>query len=100
MTNNWRDQNEIELLINGEEFFPKVFECIRNARREVLLETFILFEDKVGKELQHALIAAARNGARVDVTVDDYGTADLSEKYVKEMTDAGVKLHVDRKSVV
>jgi cardiolipin synthase len=43
----WVEGNRFEVLENGEEFFPAVFEAIRQARREVLIETFILFEDKV-----------------------------------------------------
>ncbi|RZJ01851.1 MAG: cardiolipin synthase ClsB, partial [Haliea sp.] len=41
----WTSGNAITLLENGEEFFPRVFECISNAQKEVVLETFILFED-------------------------------------------------------
>src|SRR5690606_40800915 len=90
----WRDGNSIELLINGEEFYPRVFECIRNARNEVLLETFIIAEDKIGRQLQEALIAAAHNGARVEVMVDGYGTFDLSTPFLAAMVDAGVTLRV------
>ena len=35
-----------------------MIEAIRQAREEVLLETFIIFEDKVGKQLQQVLIEA------------------------------------------
>lgn len=94
MKYDWRDGNQVDLLINGEEFFPAVFESIRNAQREVLLETFIIFEDKVGMELQQALISAARNGARVEITVDGYGTADLSQQYVAALVEAGVRIHM------
>ncbi|UUD64704.1 cardiolipin synthase ClsB [Pseudomonas seleniipraecipitans] len=94
MKYDWRDGNQVDLLINGEEFFPAVFESIRNAQREVLLETFIIFEDKVGMELQQALISAARNGARVEITVDGYGTADLSQEYVAALVEAGVRIHM------
>lgn len=90
----WRDHNDVELLINGEEFYPRAFECIRNARTEILLETFILAEDKVGHELQEALVTAAKRGVRVDVTVDDYGTFDLSKEFVDKLINAGVKLHI------
>ncbi len=45
----WRDGNRVELLINGEEYFPRLFQCIAEARREILLETFIIFEDEVGR---------------------------------------------------
>ena len=94
MKYDWRDGNQVDLLINGEEFYPAVFESIRNAREEVLLETFIIFEDKVGMELQQALISAARNGASVEITVDGYGTADLSSEYVAALTAAGVRVHM------
>lgn len=60
----WISGNRFALLENGEEFFPRVFECIAAAKHEVLLETFILFEDKVGKGLHAALLQAARGGAR------------------------------------
>ncbi len=48
----WRDGNRVELLINGEEYFPRLFQCIAEARREILLETFIIFEDEVGRQLR------------------------------------------------
>lgn len=90
----WRDGNRLKLLENGEEFFPAVYEAIGRARHEVLIETFILFEDKVGLELQQALIAAARRGVRIDMTVDGYGSADLSQDFVAALAEAGVRLHM------
>jgi cardiolipin synthase len=94
MSGLWRDGNQIQLLINGEEFYPRAFECIRTAREEVLLETFIIMEDKVGLELQQVLIEAARRGVRVVLVVDGYGTADLGNEYVAAMTREGIKVHV------
>jgi cardiolipin synthase A/B len=94
MSYEWREGNQIRLLINGEDYFPRVFDCIRAARREVLIETFIIFEDKVGNELQQVLIEAAQRGVQVELTVDGYGTADLGREFVAAMTAAGVKLHV------
>ncbi|WP_312929721.1 cardiolipin synthase ClsB, partial [Stutzerimonas nitrititolerans] len=91
---HWRDGNRLQLLENGEEFFPRVFEAIREAKKEVLLETFIFFEDKVGIELQKALIAAAQRGASVDITVDGYGSADLSAEFVAAMTDVGIRIQM------
>ncbi|WP_372866409.1 cardiolipin synthase ClsB, partial [Pseudomonas sp.] len=90
----WRAGNRLSLLINGEAFFPRVFEAIRAAEREVLIETFILFEDKVGSQLQAELIAAAERGVRVELTVDGYGSADLSSAFVTAMSEAGVRVHM------
>jgi cardiolipin synthase len=94
MTDHWRDGNSIELLINGEQFFPRVFNSIRAAKREIFLETFILCEDEIGQELQESLIKAAHRGVKIEITVDDYGTTDLSKQFVLAMTQAGIKLHV------
>ena len=94
MSGIWRDGNQLRLLINGEDNYPRVFECIRAARIEVLLETFIIREDKVGLELQQVLIEAARRGVRVVIAVDGYGTADLQHEYVAALTREGVKIHV------
>ncbi len=94
MSQPWISGNRFSLLENGEQFYPRVFEVIAAARSEVLLETFILYEDKVGKALQAALLQAARNGAQVDVTVDAFGSPNLSEEFVSTLTAAGVRMHV------
>lgn len=91
---HWRAGNALRLLENGEEFFPCVFEAIANAQREVLLETFILFEDAVGVQLQQHLVEAARRGVHVEVTVDGYGSPSFTPAFIAALTDAGVKFHV------
>jgi cardiolipin synthase len=94
MKAQWTRGNQLSLLENGEAFFPRVFAAIDAARHEVLLETFILFEDKVGLALQAVLLAAAQRGVRVDVTVDGYGSPDLSAEFIHRLSSAGVHLHV------
>lgn len=93
MEKRWIPGNAFTLLENGEEFFPRVFACIANATREVIVETFILFEDKVGLQLKAALIAAARRGAQVDITIDGWGSPDLSERFLGDLREAGVRVH-------
>jgi cardiolipin synthase A/B len=93
-SSRWVEGNDFRLMENGEEFFPRVFACIANAQREVIVETFILFEDKVGLQLHEALIAAAKRGAQVDVTVDGFGSPDLSAHFLSTLAEAGVRLHV------
>ena len=90
----WVSGNSFHLLENGEAFFPRVFDCIAAARREVVLETFILFEDKVGLALQAALLQAASRGVRIDMTIDGFGSPDLSPAFISALTQAGVRVHV------
>ncbi|MGE0348037.1 cardiolipin synthase ClsB [Hydrogenophaga sp.] len=92
MNSHWVPGNRITLLENGEGYYPRVFEAIAAAKKEVLLETFILFDDKVGRELQQALLSAAGRGAEVHVLVDGWGSPDLPASFTQPLLDAGVHL--------
>lgn len=90
----WHSNNRVELLENGEEYFPRVFDAMRAAKSEILLETFIVFEDKVGAELQQILIEAAQRGVRTTVSLDGFGCGELSTGYLSALSDAGVHLQI------
>ncbi|WP_247254557.1 cardiolipin synthase ClsB [Pseudomonas moorei] len=90
----WHGNNRVELLENGEAYFPRVFEAMRQAKSEILLETFIVFEDKVGAELQAVLIDAARRGVRVTASFDGFGCGELSSGFLAALSDAGVHLQM------
>ena len=90
----WTRGNRVELLVNGDTYFPAVFDAIDAAEDEILIETFILFEDRVGRDLQQHLINAAGRGVEVDLTVDGFGSPDLSDAFISALTDAGVRLHL------
>lgn len=90
MKTAWREGNRIQLLENGDEYYPAVFDAIDNAQRKVILETFIWFEDDVGRQLHAVLLRAAQRGIGVEVLLDGYGSPDLSDDFVGELTSAGV----------
>lgn len=43
----WREGNQIQLLENGDQYYPAVFAAIADAQQKIILETFIWFEDDV-----------------------------------------------------
>lgn len=94
MKRRWHEGNRVRLLENGEEFFPRVFETIRNAQEDVFLETFIFGNDKVGQALREELIDASNRGVRVSVLVDGFGSYGIDGEFGGGMTAAGVHLHV------
>lgn len=87
---SWREGNRIQLLENGENYYPAVYEAIAQAKQKVILETFIWFEDEVGRELHGVLLKAAQRGIDIEVLLDGYGSPDLSEAFVNALTSAGV----------
>ena len=90
----WVGGNRIALLENGEEFFARVFDAIRQAQREVIIETFILFEDKVGLALHAAMRSAAQRGVKIDLMVDGFGSPDLSREFITQLSAVGVRVRV------
>ncbi|BDH46596.1 cardiolipin synthase B [Salmonella enterica subsp. enterica serovar Choleraesuis] len=91
MNSRWKEGNHIELLENGDQYFPAVLDAIDEARSKIILETFIWFADSVGWELHRALLNAAQRGIHVEVLIDGYGSPDLSDEFVGTLTDAGVQ---------
>ena len=87
----WTYDNEVQLLENGEQYYPAVLAAMAAARQEILIETFILFDDEVGRSMQQAWIDAARRGVRLAITVDGYGSPDLPQAFVAALLDAGVE---------
>ena len=88
----WRGHNKLTLLENGKAFYPRVFEAIAEARKEVMVETFIVEDDEIGGELQRALIAAARRGVRTELVMDGYGSEPLPREFIDAMVHAGVQV--------
>ncbi|MDR9890504.1 cardiolipin synthase ClsB [Pseudenterobacter timonensis] len=87
---SWQEGNKITLLENGDNFYPAVFNAIDKAQRKVILETFIWFEDGVGKRLHEVILRAAQRGVEIEVLLDGYGSPDLSDDFVNQLTSAGV----------
>lgn len=86
----WREGNQIQLLENGDRFYPAVFDAISRAEQKIILETFIWFDDEVGRQLHAALLNAAQRGVHTEVLLDGYGSPDLSDAFVEELTAAGI----------
>lgn len=90
----WIGGNRVDLLENGDTYLRAAYEAIDAARHEIVIETFILFDDPVGRDMQQHLIDAGRRGVEVDLTVDGFGSPDLSDAFISALTDAGVRMHV------
>lgn len=91
---HWHEGHRVELLENGEEYYPRVFAAIAAAEREVMVETFILYDDPVGQRFREAVLAAAARGVQIQLTLDGYGSAPLTEAFIEPMVRAGVRVHI------
>lgn len=62
-----------ELLINGTAAFPEILRLIHSAQRSIVINMFIWRADHIGCRMAEAILAAARRGVTVHVSVDRYG---------------------------
>lgn len=65
--------NRVELLVNGEEAYPRMLRAIREAKRTLSLATYIFDNDYAGREFAAALVEASARGVEVRVLVDAVG---------------------------
>ena len=66
--------NRAELMVDGDEFYPALFEAIDEAEGSIHLQTFILARDRIGRDLRQRLVARARDGITVRVLYDRFGS--------------------------
>jgi cardiolipin synthase len=85
--------NELTLLIDGEETFESIFHAIAAAERYLLVNFYIIKNDRVGQRFQQALIDRAKAGVRVYFLYDEIGSSKLSRAYLRELDAAGISHH-------
>ena len=84
--------NKIDLLENGDQYFPAMLAAIRGAEKTVNFEAYILYSDEVGHAFRDALCERARAGKGVRVLLDGVGSGwSLDNSDVKMLQAAGCK---------
>ena len=71
---SWSTGNQMELLHNGEQFFPALCAAIEQAKSSVHLESYIFSLDKTGESVLHHIEQACLRGVRVRVVIDGFGS--------------------------
>jgi cardiolipin synthase len=84
--------NEVQLLQNGDGFFPLLLRDIAAAKQSVHIESYIWWKGAICEELAMALAAKAREHVEVRLTVDASGGHKMDDKLYDLMTAAGVRI--------
>jgi len=82
--------NMAELLIDGQATFESIFAGIRRAQDYILIQFYIIRDDRLGQELADLLVERASAGVAVRIIYDDVGSNGLPIGYVQRLRDAGV----------
>jgi len=82
--------NKSRLLVDGKETFSAIFDGIDSAKEYILVQFYVIKNDKLGKELKAKLIQKAKENIRVYFLYDEIGSYKLPETYIQEMQDEGI----------
>ncbi|MFZ5523967.1 MAG: cardiolipin synthase ClsB [Pseudomonadota bacterium] len=91
--------NELTLLQSGTEFFPRLCADIDAARHSIYLETYIFAADQTGRMVADALQRAAARGVSVRLLLDGYGSAELPQQWVDDLSTAKVQVRWFRREI-
>jgi len=81
---------KVDVFVGGEETFDRLFADIKQAKKHIHIEFYIIEDDTIGNELRRLLIQKAQEKVRIRVIYDYLGGFRLSDAYIKSLRNAGV----------
>ncbi|MCB9201776.1 MAG: cardiolipin synthase [Flavobacteriales bacterium] len=85
------DNNQVQLLVNGEEKFPSLIDSIKNAKHHIHIEYYIYENDDIGTEIGELLMGKAKQGVEVRFIYDDFGSKSIRKKFIQNLKNEGVE---------
>ena len=81
--------NDIKLFTDGRACFDAMLEDLRDARKSINMEFFIMKPDYIGEELIDILTVKARQGVKVRLLLDAMGCRRMRRRHFHELRKAG-----------
>jgi cardiolipin synthase len=86
------DGNRVELLNNGDRFYPRMLEAIRGAQATITIEAYIYWAGQVGLEFARALAERAKAGVSVTILLDAVGSSNIGPDILRELEAGGCQV--------
>lgn len=84
--------NKIEILQNGDGFFPVLVREIAAAKETINFEAYVWWKGKICEEVAAALAKKAKEGVEVRVLLDASGAWRMDDRLEKMMIDSGCQV--------
>lgn len=84
--------NSVEVLQNGDGFFPAFLGAIDGARETIHFETYVWWDGDICGQVAKSLAARARDGLEVRVMIDAVGSLKMDHKLFELMKESGCKV--------
>jgi cardiolipin synthase len=84
--------NHVEILTDGDVFYPTMLDAIRAARETINMECYIFKKGAIGDAFIEALSDRAKAGVRVTLVMDAIGSFGAFRKAAKPLRAAGCRV--------
>lgn len=85
--------NKIDIFTTGKDKFSKLKEDLENASDFIYLQYYIFSDDHLGNEIAEVLERKAKEGVKVKVLYDHFGSFNAKSSFFKRMNQNGVNAH-------
>lgn len=82
--------NTLEIFSDGHDKFQSLFKHIREAKKYIHLEYYIIRNDYIGQQFKELLLEKVKEGVVVRLLYDSMGCMRTPKKYFKELRAGGV----------
>lgn len=81
--------NTLELLNNGDRFYPAMLEAVQNAEHSITIEAYIYWAGEIGLTFARALAERASKGVKVKILLDAVGSSSIGNEILNILRDGG-----------
>jgi cardiolipin synthase len=75
--------NRLEILNNGDVFYPAMLAAIADAQLSITIEAYIYWAGEIGLRFARALAAKAQSGVSVKILLDAVGSATIGDEILE-----------------
>lgn len=93
---NFTKGNRVKLLYKGRDSFDAIFNGAVEARNLICLQFYIFRNDETGLELAEILKKKAKEGIKVYILYDHFGSFGTPRRFWKELMNTGIEIRASR----
>ena len=89
---DWSEHNRVDVLTNGDAFYPAELDAISHAKHFIHIECYIFQKGRVTDQILHALEERAAAGVEVRLVIDSVGSTAFPKKRFETLERAGGRI--------
>lgn len=82
--------NDVEILTDGKSFIERLLDDVRNAKRSIDIDIYIIEDDETGLGVVNVLMEKTRQGVLVRLIYDDVGCWSVRKSFFRQINKCGI----------